>query len=113
MAGGSPRPMPTWRACDWRRRTICIPHEAMSALKKIAPKEGVIDIHAKGNAFVFVIDDVTFSTNLIEGNPPPYEDVIPKESRVKVTENTEACRSPTSRTFHRSPNLLGHVFHAK
>jgi len=66
-----------------------IPAKALSLLDKlIDDPEETIGIQVRENQAIFHSPSATLTTNLVEGQFPPYEDVIPKDCDKKMTAAT-------------------------
>jgi DNA polymerase-3 subunit beta len=74
---------------DKEGRKAIIPAKALGAIDKLLddPAEAV-GIQFGENQVIFHTPSATLTTNLVEGQFPPYEDVIPKESDRKMTAST-------------------------
>lgn len=66
-----------------------IPTKALNLVDKLVsdPSESV-GIQFRENQILFSTSNATLTTNLVEGQFPPYEDVLPKESDKKMTAGT-------------------------
>lgn len=66
-----------------------IPVKALNLVDKLIsdPTEDV-GIQFRENQILFSTSNATLTTNLVEGQFPPYEDVLPKESDKKMTAGT-------------------------
>jgi DNA polymerase-3 subunit beta len=75
-----------------------IPTKALSMLARLFPdnSEDVRVRLVQGQA-LFAGESATLSTNLVEGNFPPYKDVIPKEHDRKAAFETDALASGVRR----------------
>ncbi|MGH7178052.1 MAG: DNA polymerase III subunit beta [Tepidisphaeraceae bacterium] len=67
-----------------------IPAKAMSLVEKVIenPEESVA-VQLRENQVTFHTEHATLTSNLVEGQFPPYEDVIPKETDKKMTASTQ------------------------
>ena len=74
---------------DKEGRKAIVPSKALAAIDKLVddPAEGV-GIQFGENQIIFHTSAATLTSNLVEGQFPPYEDVIPKESDRKMTAST-------------------------
>lgn len=61
----------------------------LQRLCKSLDKEDLLRMHTSESAFRVVANGVDFGTVLVEGQFPPYEDIIPADERVRLT----ACRT--------------------
>ena len=75
-----------------------IPSKALSLLTRLLdePEESVRVRIAEGQAH-FATETATLTTNLVEGNFPPYRDVIPKEQDKRAIFATDALASGVRR----------------
>lgn len=66
-----------------------IPTKALNLVEKLVsdPAESV-GIQLRANQIFFSTANATLTSNLVEGQFPPYEDVLPKESDKKMTAGT-------------------------
>jgi len=104
-------------ATDGRRLARCrvnlasAPDEKMAATKIIVPAKTMalldkIGSHDKDTVAVKLVDnqillscvDVVISSNLVEGNFPKYEDIVPTDYDKKLTLSTEAVLSAVRRS---------------
>jgi DNA polymerase-3 subunit beta len=66
-----------------------IPAKAMTLIDKlIDDPEEAVGMQIRENQAIFHTASATLTTNLVEGQFPPYEDVIPKDTDKKMTANT-------------------------
>lgn len=66
-----------------------IPAKALNLLDKlIDDPEETIGLQIRENQVIFRSPSATLTTNLVEGQFPPYEDVIPKDCDKKMTAST-------------------------
>ena len=74
---------------DKEGRKAIVPAKALAAIDKVLddPAESV-GIQFGENQIIFHTSTATLTSNLVEGQFPPYEDVIPKESDRKMTAST-------------------------
>ncbi len=77
---------------------VIIPTKALTLLTKLLtdPDENV-KVKVAGNQAIFGTESAALTTNLIEGNFPPYRDVIPKEQDRTAVFNSEVLRSGVRR----------------
>jgi len=68
---------------------VIIPTKAITEVSKNIQGEGTISIVELGNQIVFVCDQTTIISRLIEGHFPNYEQVIPKEEGIIAHVNRE------------------------
>ncbi len=75
-----------------------LPAKAMQLLEKILmdPQE-TVKVKISENQVIFQTAGVTLSSNRVEGQFPPYEDVLPKDADKKLTAGTADLLSATRR----------------
>ncbi len=77
---------------------IIVPAKAMGLLDKIGSSEkDVVSAKPLDNQIIISCANVVISSNLVEGNFPKYEDIIPTDYDKKLTLSTEATRSAVRR----------------
>lgn len=75
------------------RLSLIVPARALAELQRVATDEDdTIDIAvpAARNQILFQMKDVDIVSQLIEGNPPDYEKIIPTAAATRVVINTKA-----------------------
>ena len=78
---------------------IIVPAKTMSLLDKIGSTDkDKIAIKLVDNQIIFSCADVVISSNLVEGNFPKYEDIVPTDHEKKLTLSTEAVLSAVRRS---------------
>ncbi|HEY7086518.1 MAG TPA: DNA polymerase III subunit beta [Tepidisphaeraceae bacterium] len=66
-----------------------IPTKALQLIDKlIDDPEETVGVQMRENQVIFHTDSATLTSNLVEGQFPPYEDVIPKDADKKMTAAT-------------------------
>src|SRR4051794_18979430 len=81
---------------------VIIPSKALNLIDKlIDDPEEMVGFQVRENQVIFHTSSATLTSNLVEGQFPPYEDVIPKDTDKKMT----AARK-TSPTPVRAPRRL-------
>jgi len=66
-----------------------VPVKALNLVEKlIDDPEETVGVQMRENQVIFHTSDATLTSNLVEGQFPPYEDVIPKECDRKMTAGT-------------------------
>ncbi len=66
-----------------------VPTKALSMLDKLlSDPEETVSIQLRGAQTIFHTAGATLTTNLLEGQFPPYEDVLPKDPDKKMTAST-------------------------
>jgi DNA polymerase-3 subunit beta len=77
---------------------IIVPSKTMSLLEKIpATEKTVAHVKFADNQVTIKCEAVVISSNLVEGNFPKYEDIIPKDYEKKITLSTPAFHSAVKR----------------
>jgi DNA polymerase-3 subunit beta len=77
---------------------ILVPGKAMGLLDKIgAGEKDAVTIKLVDNQILISCANVVISSNLVEGNFPKYEDIIPTDYDKKLTLSTEAVLSAVRR----------------
>ena len=77
---------------------IIVPAEAMALLDRVgASEKDVVEARFADNKVVLTCGAVVISSNLVEGNFPKYEDIIPSDYKNKLTLNTAATLSAVKR----------------
>jgi len=77
---------------------LIVPGKAMSLLDKIGGSEkDAVAIKLVDNQILMSCANVVISSNLVEGNFPKYEDIIPTDYDKKLTLSTEATLSAVRR----------------
>lgn len=77
---------------------IIVPAKTMSLLDKISVHgEDSVKVRFVNNQVVLACETVVVSSNLVEGNFPKYEDIIPKDHDKKITLPTGAVLSAVRR----------------
>lgn len=75
-----------------------VPAKTMVLLEKIpaGPKD-ILTVRFAGNRILMQCSGIVISSNLVEGNFPKYEDIIPTDYDKKLVLNTEAALSAVKR----------------
>jgi len=77
---------------------LIVPAKTMSLLEKIGSQEqDTVAVKFHDNQIVISCGNVVISSNLVEGNFPKYEDIIPKGYEKKLTLSTETALSAVRR----------------
>jgi len=77
---------------------LIVPAKAMSLLDKIGSSEkDTVSVKLLDNQILISCANVVISSNLVEGNFPKYEDIIPTDYDKKLTLPTEAALSAVRR----------------
>lgn len=78
---------------------IIVPAKTMVLLEKISSHDKeVVAVKRVDNQILFSCANVVISSNLVEGNFPKYEDIIPTDYTNKLTLSTEAALSAVRRS---------------
>lgn len=83
---------------DGEAQSVIIPTKALNLIGRLLddPSEEV-RVRIADNQAVFATESATLTTNLVEGNFPPYQDVIPKDQDRKATFSTDVLASGVRR----------------
>lgn len=77
---------------------IIVPAKTMALLDKIGADEGAkVTVRFADNQIILSCENVVISSNLVEGNFPKYEDIIPKDYDKKLVLSTGAVLSAVRR----------------
>ena len=77
---------------------IIVPAKTMSLLDKLgASEDEIVSVRFIDNQIVLTCSGVVISSNLVEGNFPKYDDIIPTENDKVITLNTDAVLSAVRR----------------
>jgi len=77
---------------------IIVPAKAMALLDRVAAAPGdTAAVRLENNKIIMVCGAVVISSNLVEGNFPKYEDIIPTGYKNKLQLNTAATQSAVRR----------------
>lgn len=77
---------------------IIVPAKTMNLLDKIPVRDGGdVSVRFVNNQIVLGCETVVISSNLVEGNFPKYEDIIPKDYNKKLTLSTDSVLSAVRR----------------
>ena len=83
---------------DKTPKSAIIPTKALQLLLQLFDDaEQEVAVKLVDNQILFKADDAVMASNLVEGNFPPYGDVIPKDSDKKATLETDAFISAVRR----------------
>lgn len=75
-------------------RSAIIPTRGLNTLVRLlGAAEQVVKVKIADNQVLFATDVALLVSNLVEGNFPPYKDVIPKDGDKKATVSTELLNS--------------------
>ncbi len=76
---------------------VIIPIKAVQEINRNLKDEGNVSFIVGANQVLFDIDGVLIATRIIEGDFPDYNQVIPEESNLKITVNTQELLSAIRR----------------
>jgi DNA polymerase-3 subunit beta len=77
---------------------IIVPAKTMALLDKISADEGAkVNVRFVDNQIILACENVVISSNLVEGNFPKYEDIIPKDYDKKLVLSKDAALSAVRR----------------
>ncbi|MCD4830444.1 MAG: DNA polymerase III subunit beta [Anaerohalosphaeraceae bacterium] len=76
---------------------IIVPAKAMAILDRVGGDGEAVKVQLAGNRIILACGDVVISSNLVEGNFPKYEDIIPTDYKNKLLLNTAATLSAVRR----------------
>jgi DNA polymerase III subunit beta len=85
-------------AATLSKERIIVPAKTMYLLDKIGGDKGAkVSVKLVNNQIVFASEQVVISSNLVEGNFPKYEDIIPCDNDKKISLSTGATLSAVRR----------------
>lgn len=74
--------------------TAIVPTKALHLLQRLFNDgEETVRVKIENSQILFATEAATLATNLVEGNFPPYKDVVPKDGDRKATLNTDTLVS--------------------
>lgn len=83
---------------DLEAGRIIVPSKALALLDRVGGNEkDTVGVKFVDNKIVMSCGSVVVSSNLVEGNFPKYDDIIPKDNDKKVTLNTAVALSAVRR----------------
>ena len=83
---------------DGKTAQAIVPTKALNLLLRLfSDGEQVVRVKIADSHMLFATDDATLSSKLVEGNFPPYKDVIPKDQDRKATLATDVLISALRR----------------
>jgi DNA polymerase-3 subunit beta len=84
---------------DLAEKKVIIPAKTMALLQKVGPREKEnVALKLVDSQVLFSCANVVISSNLVEGNFPRYEDIIPTDYDKKLTLPTEGALSGVRRS---------------
>lgn len=79
-------------------RSAIVPTKALHMLLRLFnDPEQTVKVRIADNQILFASDETLLVSNLVEGNFPPYKDVIPKDGDKKATLDTDVFQSAVRR----------------
>ncbi len=88
----------TCKTTNEEKRSAIVPTKALNLLLKLFDDaDQTVDVKIADNQILFRTDDAVLVSNLVEGNFPPYVDVIPKDGDKKATLATDLFISAVRR----------------
>src|SRR5690606_20121524 len=79
-------------------RTAIVPTKALNLLTRLLNEpEAVVKVKLADNQITFATESAVLTSNLVEGNFPPYKDVVPKDGDKKATLATGVLASAVRR----------------
>lgn len=86
------------KAASSEARSAIVPTKALNLLLRLFDDaEQTVKVKIIDNQILFATDEAVLSSNLVEGNFPPYKDVIPKDGDKKATLETDVFISAVRR----------------
>ena len=86
------------KATNDETRSAIVPTKALNLLLRLFDDaEQTVHVKAEDNQILFKTDDAVLVSNLVEGNFPPYADVIPKDGDKKASLATDLFISAVRR----------------
>ncbi|GAB4539947.1 MAG: DNA polymerase III subunit beta [Thermodesulfovibrionia bacterium] len=80
-------------------RKVILPRKAASELRRLLEEaSGDVNICLNKNHVFFILDEIVFTSRLIEGNYPNYDQVIPQDNEKKVVIDKPAFLKALRRT---------------
>ena len=71
-----------------------VPTKALNMLQKLlGDEDNMVRVKVADNQILFATGDAVIASNLVEGNFPPYKDVVPKDGDKKATLGTDVLIS--------------------
>ncbi len=77
---------------------LIVPAKAMAMLDRIGAAKETVSVKVIDSKIIFSCKSAVISSNLVEGNFPKYEDIIPADYDKKLTLGTAAMLSAVKRT---------------
>jgi len=83
---------------DVAKHGTIVPSKALGIICRLFDDgDQSVRVKIADNQILFATDDAMLASNLVEGNFPPYKDVIPKDCDKKATLNTDVLSSAVRR----------------
>ncbi|MEX0775920.1 MAG: DNA polymerase III subunit beta [Phycisphaeraceae bacterium] len=84
----------TCQATKPDNRSAIVPTKGLNMLQRLLGDEDQqVRVKIADNQILFATENATLSSNLVEGNFPPYKDVVPRDGDKKATLKTDALTS--------------------
>lgn len=80
------------------QKQVIVPRKGVLELQRLMHGGGALNIELGSNHVRIQLDDIRFTSKLIDGRFPEYERVIPKDTSNQLTADREAFRSALQRT---------------
>jgi len=79
-------------------RSAIVPTKAMATMQHMfQDPDQTVGVRIADNQIIFTSDDAMLASNLVEGNFPPYQDVVPRDGDRKATLGTDVLASGVRR----------------
>jgi DNA polymerase-3 subunit beta len=78
-------------------REFIVPTKAITELQRLLGEDGEVQISASDNLIIFELNGAHLASKLVEGNYPNYRQVIPAETKERVTIEREALLNSVRR----------------
>lgn len=86
------------RAANGDNRSAIVPTKALTLLLRVFDDaDQTVRVRIADNQILFATDEAMVTSNLVEGNFPPYRDVVPKDGDRRATLNTDTFASAVRR----------------
>lgn len=86
------------KAAKGDNRSAIVPTKALNMILRLfTDPEEPVKVRIADNQVLFASENAVLVSNLVEGNFPPYKDVIPRDGDKKATLGTDALASATRR----------------
>lgn len=85
------------KAGEGSKQQAIVPTKALTNLLRLFNGEQSVRVKVADNQIIFATEEAMLASNLVEGNFPPYRDVVPKDADRKATLSTDAMASAVRR----------------